>query len=672
MFRPLASFRWLVFAIAVFSFLLLEPSAFSQSHNLGQPKQSLSDRNDPKCVFLRDETRRLQQDTETATNSSELSNFKSIQEAVASGKTIDDLAEFVAQDESQAARIRILTLAVASCEKGQPLSDVDRLQSIELAKQRQINQINARWTQLGGQPDDQQLQMIIGRVNGVYDDEAKSFYNSDSDKLSLDPDIIKDYPTLFSLIQNSALSSDQKAFLQQNAQFLKYEEAGRLFNILAGIDKVGSLTYAYSLRKPLSERANAAQSLQQANSQKAAQEYEKKIGGVMVWVSIGIVALIAILAAMAVFKQSERYARYKGIRDKKQSVKYRWGTRTLILWEPGEVVILLRNKKLVPMTERNGDAGGGFATISAWRGEEYRGRISYQSQMLRYKSDVIHTSDGIKVSFDLGLSWQIQNPNLYVSRIAADHHSGDQHYGSPDAGRRPGDVQAHFDGGLKEAAERWVRLMAGGSLREHICRLSTAALISPSIQSYIDTYFNPANREARVNDSRMPALMDGALENLNAKTSQYGIRVEDIEVERIKLPDDLEQKLETVRLSFLEPARVAAETEGRSIENRALTQGQLEALRGFADVLGKDKAAMIEIIKAMGAAKIPFVMPQTPGFAMFQSFIDNSGSGPTPGQPFRPKPDSPQIDGDVINVDSPPTDENPQGEPPKGRAAGAD
>ena len=166
--------------------------------------------------------------------------------------------------------------------------------------------------------------------------------------------------------------------------------------------------------------------------------------------------------------------------------------------------------------------------------------------------------------------------------------------------------------------------------------------------------------------------MDGALENLNAKTSQYGIRVEDIEVERIKLPDDLEQKLETVRLSFLEPARVAAETEGRSIENRALTQGQLEALRGFADVLGKDKAAMIEIIKAMGAAKIPFVMPQTPGFAMFQSFIDNSGSGPTPGQPFRPKPDSPQIDGDVINVDSPPTDENPQGEPPKGRAAGAD
>jgi regulator of protease activity HflC (stomatin/prohibitin superfamily) len=664
--------RWLAIAVAFSSVLLFEPCAFSQGENQEHAKQSLADRNDPKCIFLRDEVRRLQQDRQTATDSSGLSNIKSIQAAVDSGKTIDDLAEFVAQDESLAARIRILTLAVVSCEKGQPLSDVDRLQSVELAKGRQIDQIDSRWNQLGGKPDDEQLQMVIGRVNGVYDDEAKSFYNSDSEKLSLDPDIVKDYPTLFSLIENSGLSPDQKTFFQQNAQFLKYEEAGRLFNILSGIDKVGSLTYAYSLRKPLSERAQAAQNVQQADSQRAAEETEKKIGGVMVWLGLGVLLLILLTAGVAVFKQSERYARYKGIRDKKQSVKYRWGTRTLILWEPGEVVILLKNKKLVSMTEPNGDPQGGFTSVSAWKGEEYRGRISYQSQLMQYVSEDIHTSDGVPVNLDLGLWWQIQNPNLYVARIAADYHLGNQHYGAPSAGRSPGNIQDHFDEVLKETAERWIRLMAGSSLREHVCEFSAAKLISPSVKTYIDTYFISDSSESKDGDSKkMPTIVDGVLGKLNTKTNEYGIRIERIEVNELHLPENLKQQLETVRLSFLEPAKVAAETQGRSIEKRGLTQGQIEALTGFADVLGKDKVALIEIIKAIGIAKIPFVAPQTPPFAMLQSLIASAQSDSASGQPVKPKPEDPQIDGDIINVDGSPTDENPTGEAPKGKAAGA-
>jgi hypothetical protein len=667
--RSSCTYRWVVIACIV-AILGLNVPAHCQTPQAS--KQTNTRRNNPKCGFLREETHRLQQDHQAFVEASEAPKFKSIEDTVAAGKSADDLAEFVALDEIRSAKIRIMTLNVASCDKAQPLSDVDRLPSIDLAKQKQISQIPGRWTQLGGKSDDPQVQAIVSRVNGVYDEEAKSFYNTDAAKLSLDPEIVKDYPTLFSMIQSSGLTADQKAFFQQNAQFLKYEEAGRLFNILSGADKVGSLSYAYSLRKPLTERAQVVQSARQANSQKATQEIEKRIGGVMVWVGIGVAVLIAILAAVIVFKQSERFARYKGIRDKEQMIKYWWGTKTLILWEPGEVVILLRNKKLVSMTESNGDSEGGFTSVSAWKGEEYRGRISYQSQLMQYVSEDIHTSDGIRINLDLGLWWQIQNPNLYVARIASDFHAGNQHHGSAGAGRGPGVVQRHFDEVLKETAERWIHLMAASSLREYICQLSAATLISPSVQTYIDTYFNPVGSEPKRSDSKMPIVLDGALKNLNDKTQQYGIRIERIEVNELKLPDNLKQKLETVRLSFLDPARISAETEGKTIAQRGLTQGQIEALSGFADVLGKDKVALIEIIKAIGTAKIPFVAPQAPPFAMLQSLISNAQTGSASAEPAEPRPVPPLIDDLPLDSEKSSADPKPPSDKPKSDAASAD
>jgi regulator of protease activity HflC (stomatin/prohibitin superfamily) len=477
--------------------------------------------------------------------------------------------------------------------------------------------------QLGGTQDDEMCRVIVNRVNRVYDDEAKSFYNFDTVKFPLDTDVLKDYPNILSLLQASSLPVEQKLFFQENARYLKYEEAGRLFDILSGTDKEDTLLgYAYSLRKLLAERAQRANLLAQEESVRVAGKRAAVIGGIMSWVWFTGALVLVLVVLVVVFRQGKRYAKFRAIRTGQLRIPYWWGLMELLLWEPGEAIVLLRNKKLVAMA----DATGGYTSISAWSGEEYKGRITYKSQLMRYTSDPIHTSDGVVVNLDLGVWWHIQNPNLYVSRIAADYHADGTHHGKLRGytDRPTGDK--YFDAKLQETAEEWIRVLAGSSLREHLCQLTAAKLISPYIQSYIHRYFDPSENEASEYKNRMSTVLGEAAEALNGKTNEYGIRVERVEVQELKLPTNLQSKLETVRLSFLEPARSSAETEAKTIERKGLSQAQLAALSGLADIIGKDGVAKIEFLKALGVARIPFVAPKAPPFSALQTVFANPQS----------------------------------------------
>jgi hypothetical protein len=59
---------------------------------------------------------------------------------------------------------------------------------------------------------------------------------------------------------------------------------------------------------------------------------------------------------------------------------------------------------------------------------------------------------------------------------------------------------------------------------------------------------------------------------------------------------------------------------------------QLEALSGFADVIGKDNTAKLEFLKALGIAKIPFVAPYAPPLSALQAVFNSPSSvlGSTP------------------------------------------
>jgi regulator of protease activity HflC (stomatin/prohibitin superfamily) len=602
---------------------LLALSLVCQAQSSPQSSTKLIPRRaDPKCAFLREEYARTRKDGESYLQGSDMAGVSQVTQLVDKGKSVEDLAKYIAEDEANAARLGILSADIKSCDRGQPLSAMERLPLLDAARQRQVSRVESRWIRLGGIRDDESARQILSRVNGIYDDEAKSFYNSDTVHITVDSDIVKDYPAILSLVEESSLPVEQKRFLQDNAKYLKYEEAGRLFNILKGIDKAGSLGYAYSLRKALAERAQQANLAAQAESAKSADKAAAVIGGIMTWVWVGGSVVLAVVVCVVLFRQSKGYAKYSAIRSGQLRKPYWWGLKELILWEPGEAVVLLRDKHLVTMA----DATGGYASISAWSGEEYKGRITYKSQMMKYTSDPIHTSDGISVKLDLGIWWHIQNPNLYVSRIASDYHVDGSHRGQSRGYTDTPTGEKYFDGKLKETAEEWIRVLAGSSLREHICQLTAGKLISPYIQSYIHRYFDPSDGETSQYENRMHTVLGEAEVALNGKTEDYGVRIERLEVQELKLPSNLETKLETVRVSFLEPARSSAETEAKTIEKKGLNQVQLEALSGLAAIIGKDGAAKIEFLKALGIAKIPFVAPYAPPFSALQTVFTNPRS----------------------------------------------
>lgn len=325
------------------------------------------------------------------------------------------------------------------------------------------------------------------------------------------------------------------------------------------------------------------------------------------WIVFFTVVLL-LLTLVAYAYASYARAKYKAFRTGALRVPFLGGLAELILWEPGETVVLLKHKKLVPMT----DPTGGYRVISALHGQEYKGRITFKSQFLEWTSDPILTSDGLLVNLTIVIGWLIKNPNLYVSRISADYHVDESHYGDKRAHTEHPQAEKEYDKKLIEAAERWIKNLAGSALREHVCQLPVEKIISPYVQTYI---------QVESSDSKQPllgfsGLLDEARVGLNRELEEYGISIERLKVRELKLPEKINEKLEAVRLAFLEPvqSQQLSDAKGKAIER--LGEARAKALLDLAGAIGISNAAMVEIIKASGIAKIP-----APMLSMFQSIV---------------------------------------------------
>ena len=243
------------------------------------------------------------------------------------------------------------------------------------------------------------------------------------------------------------------------------------------------------------------------------------------------------------------------------------------------------------------DPQGGYCAISAWRGQEYKGRISYKTQFSTWKSDPILTSDGLAVNLGVGIWWKITNASIYVSAIASDYHEGEQHRNE----------------NLGEAAVVWIEKLAAGTLREEVNQLPAEKLISPYVQAYLQVRRGPEG-ELLSEGRALPNFSEQlgkAEQKLNEKTLRYGITIERLEVQELILPPVYQKKLEAVRVAFLEPSQA-----------RALNEAQVIALEGLAGVIGKDKVGLIEILKHVDLSHVG-VNPFTGMFPIVQPVVDS-------------------------------------------------
>jgi hypothetical protein len=283
--------------------------------------------------------------------------------------------------------------------------------------------------------------------------------------------------------------------------------------------------------------------------------------------TLGGIAFVLLIPFWIYFSYAR--AKFRAFKTSAKRVPFWGGAAELILWEPGETIVILQEKRLIPMS----DPHGGYRIVSAWRGQEYKGRISYKTQFSTWKSGPIHTSDGMTVHLALGTWWRIADANVYTSAIASDYHEN----------------QEHLREDLGNAAELWIEKLTAGTLREHVNKLPTAKLISP----YVEAYVSVDNSDQPL--QRFSELLEEAKDALDAKTRRYGIEIERIEVQELTLPSRFQEKLEGVRVAFLEPYEAEATTKARTI-----------ALEGLASVIGRDKVGLIEILKHIDLSKTQY------------------------------------------------------------------
>jgi hypothetical protein len=520
---------------------------------------------DPKCSFLRQEAARVFRASQEFLNQSPLASVKTAEDLAARNASIADWAGFVSTTEAFEAHRKLLRLAVSACERHVALSDTVRLTDIDKTRAFHVRGTVERWHKLAGEAGKDQEATIAAQVSAVYEAESRSFYNASLDRFE-DRDIGKDYPDLPDVTRASSLDESTKRFYESACRYLRYEEAGQLSNALKGLDQRG-LNYAYMLRTTLTDRVNVAAArrdqVARDNEQKKRQELKEK----MIQYALIVLAVLLVVGPLWVWSDRAR-AKYRAFRKGLKRSPFWFGNAEWIFWEPGETVVLLEHKRLVPMMNPE----GGYRTISAWRGQEYKGRISYKTRFSTWKSDPILTSDGLSINLAVGIWWRIAEAGIYVSAIASDYHEGDR----------------HWNGDLSEAAEVWIQKLAAGTLREEVNQLPAEQLISPYVQAYLKVR-RGAEGELFGQGDALPNFSEQlgkAQFKLNGKTLRYGIEIERVEVQELMLPPVYQQKLEAVRVAFLEPSHA-----------RALTEAQVIALQGLASVIGPDKVGLIEVLK---------------------------------------------------------------------------
>lgn len=188
--------------------------------------------------------------------------------------------------------------------------------------------------------------------------------------------------------------------------------------------------------------------------------------------------------------------------------------------------------------------------------------------------------------------------------------------------------------------------MAAGTLREHINKLPAEKLISPYVVAFIQVAEGKSGQAL----PQFSELIEEARAHLSEKTQRYGIEIERIEVQELLLPNQYQEKLEAVRVAFLEPAQARAEGDARRIAAAADTDARLKALEGLANIIGKEKTALIEILKTVDLSKVmaaPAFITATPVIQPLLSALGSIAAGLIPAADQKQLPQ-----GSDINVSS--------------------
>jgi regulator of protease activity HflC (stomatin/prohibitin superfamily) len=297
------------------------------------------------------------------------------------------------------------------------------------------------------------------------------------------------------------------------------------------------------------------------------------------------------------------------IRNQMREVPLFFGLVQLLLWEPQEGLVILRNKRLYDDGVIQ-DSQGGMIFISALRGQELRARVPLNLRQMEWSDTNVLTRDSIRVTIRLAILWRVSD----LPRFVFDLNS------SISVDRKQREL------GPTQAAESWLRVQTEGSLRSIVSRTATGLLISSKATRYLhEAHPYGDDDPMQMNTSESIAATLGA--DLNQKCHVHGIEVRQVEIQEVSLPADLQAAIDKVWEARLLPARTEQEARARQIE-----------LEKQAEVLGIEAVRANTILQNFqGSSFIGGRMP----LQFIQELLAYSKGPATSGAAGRPEPGSP-------------------------------
>lgn len=264
-------------------------------------------------------------------------------------------------------------------------------------------------------------------------------------------------------------------------------------------------------------------------------------------------------------------AKYRAIRYHKSEMNIFGGWLKLILWQPNEGIVVLRNKS-VHFIDQLGK--GGTKLIFPIRGDEVRARIPLAIRFITWQDEKVLTRESLQAMVKVVVWWRVTDIVSYVFEI---HRSINVEGNQEDIG-------------LLQSSEAWLMAITESTIRILISRASVAQLISADAPHYLRGEKGDAagttDDEGTSTNAETIAFQLHA--ELSKKVSGYGISINRVEIQEVHVSAEVQEAINRVRLAFLKPVQSQQEAKARQIE-----------LEASARVLGTDAVALIEILKSI-------------------------------------------------------------------------
>ena len=287
----------------------------------------------------------------------------------------------------------------------------------------------------------------------------------------------------------------------------------------------------------------------------------------------------------------------------------------LIAWDPVEGVLFLENKTMGFFDDDLHDGHGGIRLIYPVNGDELALRVRLEVQTLQFFDKDVLTREYLPVTVQGTCKWRIVDIRKFYLllsrelRVTSDHKNP-QGVGTTSAGL----PTAHVEGEQRleisvqekvNLAIKWLQVLAGEQTRAVVSRISSGLLVADRLSVEMPEIKAAVSRDRSMlaalaaelpptSDGEWTGAADGLArsihDTLKKRALAYGIDIEDVSLQEIRLPDAIveacAQAAQTAYLPLMAQRKAAADVA----VHRANLSTDVE-------LMGKEAVAMREVAK---------------------------------------------------------------------------